>query len=114
MCFRCGSIYINPEFSENGNQRLYKKHICDFKLPFTNEFKNVIQEATYFEWNDKNKIVKGHYDFAQLSDKQKFIVINKLLHKHKHDIPIFFHACVVGECNKRLTSLTRLTSLNCN
>ena len=97
VCLKCCKIIKNDNFRPSNNQRPWKKQSSIIELTNSQEFKRIVHEATRYEWIDeKKKVHRGNYSFAQLTKQQKFIATNKLF--EQQEIPEYFHQCVNGEC----------------
>lgn len=103
-CLKCCDIIKNPEFTrlqdtpKGYTQRQFVKKINTINLFNTPIIKDEISKATYFERKDNNNIIKGHYDFPQLSKKQQYTVANVIFKENIADIPNNFVLCANGEC----------------
>lgn len=101
FCLKCGGIMQNPYFSEQSVERQFIKVSNKFELPYTNEFERATQEMTYFETkDDRGRVMKGNYDFRQLSEKKQYILTNILFESAKSMIRDDCVNCVTGSCNK--------------
>jgi len=97
-CLKCCGIKSNPRFEVSGVERPWIKRTNYIKLFSTHHIEDEIKKATYFEIKDKNRIIKDHYDFAQLSNREKFFIINIVFEENRAHIPETFYNCMVGLC----------------
>lgn len=98
-CLKCCGIQKNQHFTDTSSERQWFKKMEYVTLTNSCNIEAEIKKATYFErTDDKNKVVKGHYDFAQLSKREKFILANIIFEENIKDIPHSFDDCIIGAC----------------
>jgi hypothetical protein len=99
-CSKCMKITKNTNFTESGTDRQYHKHSKGITLPINDVIKQAVKDVTYFEtcFGKNTAVMKGYYDFRQLTDREQFIVTNIVFEQNKELIPQDFELCVVGLC----------------
>jgi len=99
-CMKCCGIKKNPNFSETSTEREWFKKTHTIVIPSNDAIESAVKKARWFETTDfKGKPLKGYYDFAQLSRREKFIVANIIFKEQREKIPEFFLNCTTGKCN---------------
>jgi hypothetical protein len=99
-CMKCCGIKRNPKFSKTSTDRQWFKKVNTFVIPSNDIIETEVKKARWFETTDwKGKPLKGYYDFAQLSSREKYIVANIIFKEQHKDIPEFFLNCTTGKCH---------------
>ena len=99
-CMKCCRIKNNHNFTNsNPKEREWFKKVHTFVIPSNDAIETKVKKARWFETTDwKGKPLKGYYDFAQLSSREKYIVANIIFKEQHNDIPEFFANCITGNC----------------